>query len=146
MWPHWAASSKVQLPSTASNCGLQPLESVTEFDVPVPILLCLLSPSLTPLPFLLLYSSLPSPSVFYLPLKAAKISFEICVCKFSFCCFRCFFFFLRLFAWAVVSPPPYSLLAPSVRPLVTFLLCLFVCHAICAIWNMADMIYGICQA
>lgn len=93
MWPHWAASSKVQLPSTASNCVLQPLESVTEFDVPVPILLCLPSVPLTPLPFFLLYSSLPSPSVFYLPLKAAKISFEICVCKFSFCCFRCFFFF-----------------------------------------------------
>lgn len=123
-----AAPSKVQLPSTASNWVLQPLESVTEFDVPVPILLCLPSP-----PHLLLYSilspfaPLPSPTVFYLPLKAAEISFEICVCKFSCCCFRCFFFFCAcLLELSFLLLPSPSCLPPFDRLSRFFYVCLFV--------------------
>lgn len=63
-------------PEQSPNCcqlmlRMQPLESVTEFDVPVPI-------PLTP-PCLLLLSR-PTPR--YLPLKAAEVFFlKICVCK-----------------------------------------------------------------
>lgn len=105
--------------------------------MPVPILLCLPSVPLTPLPFLLLYSSLPSPSVFYLPLKAAEISFEICVCKFSFCCFRCFFFF---FALVCLSCRFSSSLHPAGS------LCSTACHVsfmfVCLSCDMCHMKYG----
>lgn len=81
----------------------------------------------TPFSLLLLHSSLPSPTVFYLPLKAAEISFEICVCKFSCCCFRCFFFFcaclLELSFLLLHSPscrPPFDRLSRF------FYVCLFV--------------------
>lgn len=127
MWPKWAAPSKVQLPSTASNGVLQPLESVTEFDVPVPILLCLPTSYSTPFSLLLLHSSLPSSTVFYLPLKAAEISFEICVCKFSCCCFRCFFFFCAcLLELSFLLRHSPSCLPPFDRLSRFFYVCLFV--------------------
>lgn len=140
MWPKWAAPSKVQLPSTASNWVLQPLESVTEFDVPVPILLCLSSP-----PHLLLYSIL-SPlaplltPLFHCFLLAAKSSwnffrnlrlqiflllFSLLLLFFALVCLSCRF--------SSSIPPPTSLRSTACH--VSFM---FVCLSC----DMCHMKYG----
>lgn len=93
-------------------------------------------------PYSLYTSQVPSPLP-YLPLKAAEIFF--CVCKnFAFCCFHCFlgiFFFCAYLPElsVLLYPTPHSPL-PSlyIRPLVTFLLCLFVCLSC----DMRHMKYG----
>lgn len=91
----------------------------------------------TPFSLLLLHSSLPSPTVFYLPLKAAEISFEICVCKFSCCCFRCFFFFFALVClscrFSSSIPPSASLRSTACH--VSFMF-------ICLSCDMCHMKYG----
>lgn len=89
-----------------------------------------------------LYISQAPPSLLsYLPLKAAEIFF--CVCKnFAFCCFHCFlgiFFFcayLPELSVLLYPTPPFP--SPYIRPLVTFLLCLFVCLS----YDMRHMKYG----
>lgn len=140
MWPKWAASTKVQLPSTASNGVLQPLESVTEFDVPVPILLCLSTP-----PHLLLYSILsplaplltPLSHCFLLAAKSSWNFFRNLRLQIFLLLFSLLLLFLRLFAWAVVSPPPFSLLPPS-RSTACHVSFMFVCLSC----DMCHMKYG----
>lgn len=126
-----------ELPRAKSNCLQLPPTAYCSHSKVSPSLTCLsrffcVSPPLptsysTPFSLLLLHSSLPSSTVFYLPLKAAEISFEICVCKFSCCCFRCFFFFcaclLELSFLLLRSPschPPFDRLSRF------FYVCLFV--------------------
>lgn len=140
-----------ELPRAKSNCLQLPPTAYCSHSKVSPSLTCLsrffyTSSLLLSLPLLLLHSSLPLSICFLLAAKSSWNFIRNLRLQIFLLLFSLLLLFLRLFAWAVVSPPPFSLLAPSVRPLVTFLLCLFVCHAICAIWNMADMIYGICQA
>lgn len=123
------ARAKSKLPSAA--CTMQPLESVTEFDVPVPIphTPCI-SPK-SPLPPLLL---------------AAKSSwnFLLRLQKFRLLLFSLLprhLLFLRLFAWAVGSAipyPPIPLFIHSTACHVSFMfVCLFVIrYAPYEIWRI----------
>lgn len=131
MWPKKSCPSKVQLPSTASNWVLQPLESVTEFDVPVPILLCLPSP-----PHLLLYSILSPLAPLLTPLShsfllAAKSSWnffrnlrlQIFLLLFS---LLLLFFCACLLELSFLLLPSPSCLPPFDRLSRFFYVCLFV--------------------
>lgn len=136
-----------ELPRPKSNCLQLPPTAYCSHSKVSPSLTCLsrffcVSPPLptsysTPFSLLLLYSSLPSRTVFYLPLKAAEISFEICVCKFSCCCFRCFFFFFALVClscrFSSSVPPPASLRSTACH--VSFMF-------ICLSCDMCHMKYG----